>query len=129
MTRQHFLGDLDRIYRECLDGVREAASHKPEESIGGWDVYGLTCAHEFATDLALAWSQTYPKEAAKVPRGHLDVYDLITATWPRKLKDDESGSASRLIAYGAATFSSLLVYIEAMRAERFDPTVPGGIRA
>ncbi|MGD6742980.1 hypothetical protein ACOKM3_14180 [Streptomyces sp. BH106] len=119
---------LDHLYNECLDGVREAVGYNPGDSIEGWNVYGLTCANEFAFDLITAWADAHPKEAGDAKQRHADLYQLIVSTFPDK-PADEDPSPSWLITYGAATFSTVLLYIEAMRAGRFDPTVPGGIRA
>ncbi|MCL7370411.1 hypothetical protein [Streptomyces ardesiacus] len=113
--------ELSRIYGRCLAEVRTIAALDPAKPVEGWSQYTCTSAKEFASDVEMAWIAAHPEHEVR------DTYWAIMGGVPIE-RDSVSGDLpTGYITYGLASFARVLQCIEAMRAGRFDPHVPGGI--
>ncbi|MFB7825325.1 hypothetical protein [Streptomyces hydrogenans] len=113
--------ELSRIYERCIKAVRTIAALDPTKPVEGWDQYTCTSANEFASDVEMAWIAVHPEHDARDP------YQAIMGGVPVGRESVSGDSPTRYITYGLTSFGRVLQCIEAMRADRFDPNVPGGI--
>ncbi|MFB7609884.1 hypothetical protein [Streptomyces gardneri] len=118
---QDLNAELSRIYERCIEAVRTIAALDPTKPVEGWNQYTCTSANEFATDIEMAWIAAHPEHEAR------DTYQAIMGGFPVSRASVSGDSPTRCITYGLTSFGRVLQCIEAMRAGRFDPHVPGGI--
>lgn len=113
--------ELSRVYGRCVEQVRTIAALDPTKPVEGWEQYTCTSAHEFATDIELAWIAAHPEHNSR------DTYWAIMGSVPIERESVLGDSPTRYITYGLTSFARVLQCIEAMRVGQFDPHVPGGI--
>lgn len=118
---QDLNAELSRIYGRCIEQVRTIAALDPAKPVMDWGQYTCTSANEFAMDVELAWIGAHPEHEAR------DTYQAIMGGVPIERGSVLGDSPTRYITYGLTSFARVLQCIEAMRAGRFDPGVPGGI--
>ncbi|MBL3808463.1 hypothetical protein [Streptomyces sp. BRB081] len=118
---QELDAELSRIYERCIEEVRRIAALDPGKPVEGWNRYTCTSANEFASDVEMAWVRTHPEHEVR------DTYRAIMDGVPVERASVSEDSPTSYITYGLASFARVLQCIEAMRAGRFDPHVPGGI--
>lgn len=119
---QDLNAELSRVYGRCVEQVRTIAALDPTKPVEGWEQYTCMNAHEFATDVELAWIGAHPEHDSR------DTYWAIMGGVPIKRESVSDGdSPTRYITYGLTSFARVLQCIEAMRDDRFDPHLPGGI--
>ncbi|MEU0287460.1 hypothetical protein [Streptomyces sp. NPDC006147] len=118
---QDLNAELSRIYERCIEQVRTIAALDPTKPVEDWDQYTCTSANEFASDVEMAWIEAHPGHEAR------DTYRAIMDGVPIERESVLGDSPTRYITYGLTSFGRVLQCIEAMRAGRFDPHVPGGI--
>ncbi|MEU3189512.1 hypothetical protein ABZ686_02455 [Streptomyces sp. NPDC006992] len=112
---------LSRIYERCIEAIRTIAALDPTKPVEGWDQYTCTAANEFAADVEMAWIAAHPEHEVR------DTYWAIMGGAPIERGSVLEDSPTGYITYGLTSFARVLQCIEAMRAGRFDPHVPGGI--
>ncbi|MFJ3026004.1 hypothetical protein ACIPH4_34320 [Streptomyces tendae] len=113
--------ELSHIYERCIEEVRRIAALDPAKPVEGWSQYTCTSANEFAADVEMAWIKVHPEHEVR------DTYRAIMGSVPIERASVSGDLPTGYITYGLTSFARVLQCIEAMRAGRFDPQVPGGI--
>ncbi|MFJ8982435.1 hypothetical protein [Streptomyces sp. NPDC102282] len=112
---------LSSIFERCIGQVRTIAALDPTKPVQDWDQYTCTSANEFAMDAEMAWIGAHPEHGAGA------TYRSIMDGVPLERESVLGDSPTRYITYGLTSFGRVLQCVEAMRADRFDPHVRGGI--
>ncbi|MEU5400174.1 hypothetical protein ABZ348_12890 [Streptomyces sp. NPDC005963] len=118
---QDLSAELSRIYERCIEQVHTIAALDPAKPVERWNQYTCTSANEFAVDVEMAWIGDHPEHEVR------DTYRAIMDGVPIEREGASGDSPTGYITYGLTSFARVLQCIEAMRAGRFDPHVPGGI--